>query len=240
MESRQLKRNYDKYYYKYFLILTVLYIITFPLVGLSLHKPVNIGPLHLQASALIYPLSFFFADLIFEVYGYQMGRQLIWCQVPGTIYYQSILIFVLYGLPIPSGWNHQDAYEYVFQGMGIVGFFGDFGLVIAFFVNGFIISKTKIILKGKYFWLRSIAASSIGEVLQLSIGLLGVWVAHIWPLEKIIILFFNVMLYRIIITVLLAFPANIAANFLKKAENTDIYDHDTNFTPFKLAIERRG
>jgi hypothetical protein len=231
--------GHERYSYKYFLIIVGLYLVTFPLVGLSLHKPVNLGPLHLQASMLIYPLTFFFAVIIFEVYGYQVGRQLIWCQVPGTIYYQSILITLLYGLPTPPGWQHQNAYDYVFGGMHIIGFFGDFGLVIAFFVNGFIISKWKIICRGGYFWLRSIFASTIGEIIQLTIGLTGVWLENVWPLDKIISLFVYIAIYRFIMTIFLAFPANVIAYLLKKAENIDVYDINTNFNPFTLAITQQ-
>lgn len=233
-----MRHGYEGYNFKYFLFFVVFYMMTFPLVAMSLHKPVNLWMLHVQASTLIYPLTFFFADIIFEVYGYQIGRQLIWCQVPGTIYYQSILIFILYGVPVPEGWNHQDAYEYVFKGMDIVGFFGSFGLVTAFFLNGFLISKLKILLNGKYFWLRSILATTLSELIQLSIGLLGTWFAHIWTLDKLIFLSANVIIYRICLTIILAWPANIVAQFLKKAEKLDVYDINTNFSPFKLSIQK--
>jgi uncharacterized PurR-regulated membrane protein YhhQ (DUF165 family) len=226
-----------RYGYNFLLLLVILYILTFPLVGLSLHKPVQVGPLHLQVSSLIYPLSFFFTDIITEVYGYQVSRQLIWCQIPGTIYYQTILLVSLYGLPIPDNWHYQSAYEYVFHGMGIVGYFGDFGLVIAFFLNNYLISKWKILLKGRYFWLRSIGASILGECIQLFIGLVGVYIAQIWTLEYTIMMYFNVIIFRILMTVFLSAPANLITFFLKRFEHTDIYDYNTNFNPFKFTIK---
>ena len=215
----------------------IFYISTFPLVGLSLHKPVVLGPLHLQASSLIYPLTFFLADIITEVYGYKISRQLIWCQIPCTIYYQSILLLILFGVPTPVNWQYQYAYDYVFKGMGIIGFFGDFGLVIGFFLNSFLISKWKILLKGKYFWLRAIGASVLGESIQLSIGLIGTFFAKIWTPSEIIILFSNVIIFRLIMTIILSGPANIIATLLKKVERTDIYDYKTNFNPFIFYIK---
>jgi uncharacterized PurR-regulated membrane protein YhhQ (DUF165 family) len=235
--KNSIMANSTKYQSNFLILLVIFYILTFPLVGIMLHKPIILGPLHLQVSSLIYPLGFFFADLITEVYGYQVSRQLIWCQIPGTIYYQTILLTALYSLPTPTGWTHQIDYDYVFGGLGIIGFFGDFGLVLAFFLNNYLISKWKIFLKGKHFWLRSIGASALGESIQLFIGLIGVALSKIWPLDYIVMLFFNVLLFRLLMTAVLSVPASFFAFYLKKFDRIDVYDNSTNFNPFKFSIQ---
>ena len=75
------------------------------------------------------------------------------------------MLTVVYGITPINTWHHQNAYEYVFSGMGIVGFFGDFAIVIAFFLNSYLISKWKILLNGHHFWLKIIGANALSETI---------------------------------------------------------------------------
>ena len=225
-----------RYSFKYLFFLITIYIASFPLIQIGLQKPLVIGFLHISSGSLIFPLTYILTDIIAEVYGFQIARQLIWSNVPATIFYLLMLNFILY-VPSPTTWVHQSDYNYIFQISSVVGIFGNFGVIVGYMINSYILSKWKILIKGKYFWLRSIGSSGIGELIQLLIGASAAMYTEVWQKTEWICIFFSVYLIRIIMAIVLSFPASILVMFLKKAENIDAYDNGVNFNPFKIAIQ---
>jgi uncharacterized PurR-regulated membrane protein YhhQ (DUF165 family) len=84
-------------------------------------------------------------------------------------------------------------------------------------------------MSGRYFWLRSIGSSGIGEALYSA---LNVWVILIgsMPLSQIPMIMFWSFLIKLLYTILMAYPAMMIVEFLKKTEGVDIYDHSVNLT----------
>jgi uncharacterized integral membrane protein (TIGR00697 family) len=128
-----------------------MYIACFPLVQIGLQKPLVLGYFHISSGSIIFPLTFIITDIIAETYGFQLARQLIWSNVPATIFYFLVLNFILY-VPSPDTWNHQSDYNYIFEGSSVVGILGNFGVVIGYMINIYFLSKWKILIKGKYFF----------------------------------------------------------------------------------------
>lgn len=225
-----------RYNYKCLFFLVTIYISCFPLIQIGLHKPLVIGYLHLSAGSLIFPITFVISDIIAETYGFQIARQLILAHIPATIFYFAMLNFILHVSSTPN-WTHQVDYNYIFQDSSLVGVLGNLGVVIGFMINVYAISKWKILIKGKYFWLRSIGASSIGELIQLIFGAIAALYIGLWQKNEWANIFISIYLTRLFLAALLSFPANLLVWFLKKIENVDINDNGINFNPFKIAVK---
>ncbi len=225
----------NNYNYRYLLILVAIYISCFPLIQIGFHKPLTIGYLHLTSGALIFTFSMCLTDIVTEVYGFQVGRQLIWSHVPATLFYLSSL-FLIVNLNAPESWSHQADYDYIFRGTGLIGLLGNAGIIIGYMTNVIILSKWKILVQGRYFWLRSIAASIIGDIIQLILGMLGALNIDIFSYREWVHVCISIVVLRIIMAGILSLPANLVVNLLKELEGVDIYDNNVDYNPFKLSI----
>jgi uncharacterized integral membrane protein (TIGR00697 family) len=111
------------------------------------------------------------------------------------------------------------------------------GSMIAFwcgsFSNSYVLAKMKIWTKGRWLWTRTIGSTLVGELVDSAlfyvIAFYGIWATG--DLIKIVIAQYILKTtWEIVMT-----PVTYqVVGFLKRAENEDYYDRDTNFTPFSL------
>jgi uncharacterized PurR-regulated membrane protein YhhQ (DUF165 family) len=113
---------------------------------------------------------------------------------------------------------------------------GTLGLLVSSFVNIYLVSKWKILVKGRFFWLRSLGASAAGELCLSIIGFSIAFYGKI-PYLNIVKLIFAAWLFKSAFTLVGIAPASFIANFLKKFEGIDVFDYTTNFNPFVLKEE---
>lgn len=88
---------------------------------------------------------------------------------------------------------------------------------------------------GKHFWLRSIGSSAIGET---TYSILNIWPILLGSLElsKLPMIIFWSFSLKIIYTIILAYPASLLVQLLKKIDGINVYDYGTHFNPFKKIV----
>ena len=217
---------------KYLLLFTMLFM-TLLLAGTVLaRKIVGIGWLTLPASTMLLAGSYALGDIITEVYGYTIMRQLIWFSVIcGYVF--SVLIELVKYLPSPSYWHFQHEFDTVFSITFLFTTVGSIGILIGALLNSYAISKWKILLCGKRFWLRSLLASCVGETCHVLVAYPILFWSTV-PAQDMPKLMISGVLYRIFCSSVATIPASIIVIWLKRAEGIDTYDYKTNFNPFKL------
>ncbi len=62
----------------------------------------------LPASALIYPVCYALGDIIADVYGYSLSRELIWLNIYAQIIF-GVIVSIALLLPSPQFWSFQPA-----------------------------------------------------------------------------------------------------------------------------------
>lgn len=197
-------------------------------------KVATVGGFAFGAGVLFFPISYIFNDVLTEVYGYARARKVVWAGF-GALIFASVMSFVVVGLPPAADWADQPAYEAVFgQTPRIV-----FASIAAFFVgellNSYVLAKMKIWTSGRMLWMRTIGSTIAGEGIDSAVfypvAFYGVWSND---------LLVQVMISNYVIKV--GWEAVITpityqvVNFLKRAEQEDYYDHDTDFTPFSIEV----
>ncbi len=119
--------------------------------------------------------------------------------------------------------SYKDIFTY-----SVAAFFG-------VFLNSYILTKWKILINGKYFWLRSLGSTLFGEaIFILTWGFLAF--SGEFPIRELLQLMLVSYAYKAICNIITIFPSAILAFSLKKAEGIDVYDYNTNFTPFSWEV----
>ncbi len=218
--------------FSFFLPLTILNFSSLILTVITIKIVIPIGGLLLPLSTVIFPITYFFGDVIAESYGYKKARFMLWSCFLGQWFFAIMLASLVY----ISGHLVTDQ-SYILHKIGNeilwLTFSNSVAVISGAFVNAYVICKLKINMSGRRFWLRSIKSTILGEsVVTLVAGLLA-FNTTVPPLTLVNIIF-SAYIFKIIYGVIAAFPAQILTNFLKKREHKDVYDTHTNFNPFVI------
>lgn len=195
----------QKRQYKYLTSLSMFYMTIKLTTIVLIYKIITIGPFSASASTLVMPLWFVVGDVIAEVYGYKVARQIIWM----AILCQFVFAFACTGLiafQSPSGWLHQEAYDQVLGKLPRVALASFLAILCGAFINAYAISKWKILLRGKYFWLRSLGASAVGELIFTIVAYLTEFLGVV-PLANLLHLMIISYVIKLIFNPILVIPS---------------------------------
>ncbi len=198
-----------------------------------------VGSVTFMAGVLFFPISYFFGDVLTEVYGYARDRRTVWAGFAALLF-ASLMSLVIVKLPPADFWrDKQDAVDTIFGSTPRIVAASMIAFWCGSFVNSFILAKIKIRTGGRWLWLRTIGSTMCGELVDsalfYSIAFGGVWTAQE---------LFTVMTTQYVLKTsweVIATPLTYRlVGFLKRAEQEDWYDVGTNFTPFSLTVGRAG
>ena len=192
-----------------------------------------LGPVTFMAGVLFFPISYFFGDILTEVYGYARDRRVVWSGF-AALAFATLMSVVIVHLPPAEFWrSRQPAVEEMFGNTPrIAG-----GSIVAFwcgsFVNSYVLAKMKIWTRGRWLWTRTIGSTLCGELVDSGL-FYTIAFAGLWPTHELITVTTTQYLLKSGWEVL-ATPATYwIVGFLKRAEQEDYYDRNTDFTPFSL------
>lgn len=197
-----------------------------------------IGAWEFGAGILFFPISYIIGDVLTEVYGYSHARRCIWTGFAALLF-MAFMAVVVVALPPAANWGGQEAYEQVFgQVPRIV-----MASIIAFwageFVNSYVMARMKIWTQGRMLWSRTIGSTVVGQgvdsALFYPIAFLG---AAGWTTELVITVALTQWGLKTAWEVLLTPVTYKVVGFLKQREGVDVFDTDTDFSPFALRSGR--
>ena len=195
-----------------------------------------VGQWPFGAGILFFPVSYVIGDVLTEVYGYARARRVIWVGF-GAIVFMAAMAWVVVRLPPAPDWTNQPAYEAIFgQVPRIVG-----ASVCAFwageFVNSFVLAKMKVWTKGRALWTRTIGSTFFGQAVD-SLIFYPVAFLGIWTTEAVVTVMITNWALKVVWEAVLTPVTYMVVNRLKKAEGVDLYDIETDFSPFASSAAR--
>jgi uncharacterized integral membrane protein (TIGR00697 family) len=184
------------------------------------------------AGNLFFPLSYLFGDILTEVYGYARSRKVVWAGF-GALAFASVMSWVVVHLTPAHGWTGQATIEAAFGSTWRIALSSLTGYFVGEFANSFTLAKLKVLTDGRWLWTRTIGSTIVGELCDTLVfyplAFYGTWSNDVLV---------SVMIANYIIKVgweVLATPLTYrVVGALKRVENEDYFDRDTNFTPFSL------
>ena len=220
--------------YHYFDLIMALFVAVLLISNVASSKIVQLGPFTFDGGTLLFPISYIFGDILTEVYGYRRSRRVIWAGFGSAALMAGVLALVG-ALPPAEGWEHQAAYETILGttprivlGSLIAYFAGEFS-------NSYTLAKMKVLTQGRWLWTRTIGSTLVGEgvdtLLFVTIAFAG---TLSWPLFWSLVV--SNCVFKVGLEAVMTPVTYRVTDFLKRTENEDVYDTDTDFNPFKLSL----
>ncbi|MGZ8228822.1 MAG: queuosine precursor transporter [Burkholderiales bacterium] len=224
-------------YYEFVMVAFVTVLVCSNLIGPAKIAQVDmpvLGALTFGAGVLFFPISYVFGDILTEVYGYARARRVIWCGF-GALAFASVMAAIVVALPPAPFWEHQGAYDVAFGSTWRIVAASMVAYFCGEFVNSFVLAKMKIATKGRWLWSRTIGSTIAGEAVDSALFYpLAFYGSGIIPNDKLPLVMFMQFVLKVGVEILFTPVTYKIVGALKKAENEDYYDRDTNFTPFTL------
>jgi uncharacterized integral membrane protein (TIGR00697 family) len=193
-------------------------------------------PLAFDGGTLLFPLSYVFGDVLTEVYGFKASRRVIWTGFI-ALALSSLIFFFLRVLPAEQAWEGYAgtaAYDAILGGMstGGIALASLSGYLVGEFSNSVTLSKIKILMKGKFLWVRTIGSTLIGELLDSLVFVLVASLTGVFGWELFVTLVLTNYLFKCLIEAAMTPFTYLGVIKLKKAEGVDTYDVGVKFNPF--------
>ncbi len=224
-------------YYDYCMVAFAVILICSNLIGAgkvsTLTLPL-IGAVTFGTGILFFPLGYVLGDVLTEVYGYARARRVVWVGFAASIFAASMAAFIV-AMPPGEGWEGQEAIAQVFGQVPRIFAASILAFWAGEFANAFVMARMKVWTEGRHLWTRTIGSTAVGQgvdtLIFYPLAFWGVW-------EPALI--GTVMLTNYVLKVsweAALTPVTYAVvNGMKRAEGLDVFDTDTDFTPFQTKI----
>lgn len=215
-----------------FMFCGLLFTVCLIISNIVAQKLISVWIIEATAGLIIFPLSYIVNDLITEVWGFRKVRLIIWNGF--LMNFLAVVVFRLsIALPASPHFGHQEAFELVLGNTGRILAASFAAFLLGSFLNAYVMSKMKIMQRGRGFSLRAIVSTIAGEGAD-SIVFFSIAFAGIIPPQAILMLILTQTAmktgYEIIA---LPFTARIV-KWVKKHEETDVYDTGVSYNPLKV------
>jgi len=224
-----LENSKQQRHYKYLGLITALYI-TFQLVSdITAGKIIQLGIFTVSATVLWFPFTYIIADILTEVYGYAKARSVIWMVLMSSVI-AGIIYSVVVFLPPAAGFDANNAYVRVLGQIPRILIGGWIAVFIGGILNDYTLAKMKVWTKGKYLWTRTIGSTIIGEGANTFLFYI-IALYNIIPTNLLWASILSAWLIKVAIEIIMTPVTYFVVDKLKKIENEDYYDYNTNFNP---------
>ncbi|HCS17147.1 MAG TPA: hypothetical protein DIW45_04580 [Erythrobacter sp.] len=195
-------------------------------------KLIDVAGAILPAAIIIFPMSYIVGDVLTEVYGYARARRVIWTGFAALLF-MAFMAWVVVQLPPAAGWLGQEAYEFVFGNSWRIVLASMVAFWAGEFANSYVLAKMKIWTAGRHLWMRTIGSTVVGQGLDSLIFYpLAFWGLAGWPVELLWQVVLSQWAIKTAWEALLTPVTYAAVGALKRAEQVDLYDTETDFSPF--------
>lgn len=214
-----------------FLVLTVLFCTCLIASNLLETKILQIGSFSLTAGFIVFPVSYIINDCIAEVWGFKRMRLIIWLGFAMN-FFIAIMGQIAVLLPAAPFWiENEPHFNFVFGLAPRIALASFIAFLVGSFLNAYVLSRMKVMSKGRYFSLRAIASTIVGEgadsIIFFPLAFGGLMPIH--ELGKLMLLqVLAKTLYEIIVL-----PMTVrVVSYIKKVEKTDVFDDNISYRIF--------
>jgi queuosine precursor transporter len=216
--------------FRYFSVIMALFVAVLLISNIASTKILLFWKFTFDGGTILFPLSYIFGDILTEVYGYQRTRKVIWTGFLAAVL-MSMVLWIVQILPPAPDWPNQQAYESLFGFVPRIVIASLTAYFAGEFVNSFILSRLKVVMKGKSLWVRTIGSTLVGEGIDTTIFCMIAFY-KVLPGTLLMAVIVSNYVFKCLIEILFTPLTYVIVGFLKKKEHMDVYDRGISYNPF--------
>jgi queuosine precursor transporter len=213
-------------------VLSGLFVGVLVLSNVLAAKMVRLGPFVFDGGTLLFPLSYIFGDVLTEVYGYKASRKVIWTGL-AMLAAMSLNIWLIGVLPAEPSWELQAAYDSLLAQVPRIALASVLGYFAGEWSNSVVLSRMKVLTKGRWLWARTIGSTLVGELADTLIFVLVAF-AGAYETPVLIAMFLSNYLFKCSIEAAFTPVTYKVVGFVKRSEGSDAYDEGVSYNPLPL------
>jgi len=215
-----------------FMFAGILFAICLLISNILATKIILIGPWAAPAGVLIFPIAYIINDVIVEVWGYKKARLIIWS---GFAVNLLAAVFFTLAIVVPAApfWQNQSAFSTILGSTPRIIIASLLAYLTGSFLNAFVMSKVKVLMKGKDFSVRAILSTLVGETADSMIFITIAFVGNL-PFNVLVGMIFTQACIKTVYEIVILPFTIVVVKWVKKVEGADTYDESISYNPFSI------
>jgi uncharacterized integral membrane protein (TIGR00697 family) len=215
-----------------FMVCGLLFTVCLIVSNIVEQKLITIFGIECTAGLLIFPISYIINDLIAEVWGYRKVRLIIWNGF--LMNFLAVLVFRLsIWAPGSEHFTNQSAFALVLGNTERIVVASFIAFLFGSFLNAYVMSKMKILQHGRGFSIRAVVSTIVGEGAD-SLVFFTIAFSGIIPQQALLMLILTQTAMKTGYEILALPITNLVVKYVKKHEQTDVYDTGISYNPLKV------
>lgn len=190
-------------------------------------KMIMVGPWAITAGVLIFPITYILSDVITEVYGFKKARTIMWLGFTMNLlmvgYFQLAII-----LKAPVWFEHSDAFGTVLGSTPRIFVASLVAYIVGSYLNSRVLSMMKVKSRGKYFGIRAVVSTLIGEGVDASLFITLAFVGTM-PYPALLGMIVTQLIMKVVYEAAVLPLTGFVVKKVKKYEGIDTYDHSIKY-----------
>ena len=219
--------------YRYYDLVLAAFVAVLLISNIASTKILLLGPFTFDGGTILFPISYIFGDILVEVYGYARARRVIWAGF-AFLGLMAGVLWIVGSLPAAPGWENQEAYLRILGQTPRIVAGSLLGYACGSFSNSVVMALLKVRTRGRWLWLRTIGSTVVGEGVD-TLAFCLVAFAGVLPWNTLWLVVVSNYVFKVGIETLATPLTYAVTGYLKRGEGVDVYDYDTNLSPFSLS-----
>jgi len=190
-----------------------------------------LGPFVWTVAIIMSPIVYILGDVITEVYGYAAARRVIWASIAANVFMSLIFAITI----VMRGINPEfdPIYRQVFMQVPRIVIASIIGVWAGQFTNAFVLSRMKVLTRGKFPPIRFIVSTLFGETVD-TFFFATIGFAFIVPWSVVLTMIWSAASFKTVYETVITPITYLVCRVVKKAEGVDVYDTKISYNPFKM------
>ena len=146
----------------------------------------------------------------------------------------AVLFFSL-AIVVPAApfWHNQEAFNTILGSTPRIVVASLMAYLVGSFLNAIVMSRVKVLMKGRNFSVRAILSTLVGETADSMIFILIAFAGNL-PFKALIGMIFTQALIKTIYEIVILPLTIVVVKWVKKVEGSDAYDNAISYNPFLI------
>lgn len=215
-----------------FMLLGIVFCICLVAANFLEAKVIALGPFAVTAGMLVFPLSYIINDCIAEVWGFKKARLIIWM---GFLMNFMVVALGQIAVMIPAApfWEGEESFNFVFGLAPRIAAASLVAFLVGSFLNAYVMSRMKLLSKGRHFSLRAVVSTLAGESAD-SIIFFPIAFAGLMPAGELLKMMAVQAVLKTVYEILVLPVTVRVVKYMKRVTGNDAFDSDISYNILKI------